>query len=190
MTKHEFEKHYNQAIEEAKTYLDDELGRLLKKPNMKACDFTEYKIWVFSNYLMGTGNRISSALNIKIMDLDFDNALIQVNKAKNRKAQMIPMSATLSTVLQEYLVYRKGEATDYLFCNSSGGRGDTRTYQEMLASSPVSCPCIDGLAGIRWLYELLSINRKCYRNGRGCHAFAYPIIPIIGNIGFDLLAHL
>ncbi|MCL2378480.1 MAG: tyrosine-type recombinase/integrase [Defluviitaleaceae bacterium] len=116
------------------TYLDEELKSLLKKPNIKTCDFTEYKIWVLTNYLMATGNRISSALDVKIEDLDFTNALIQVNKTKNRKAQILPMSATLATVLQEYLIYRKGEAGDYLFCNSYGDKGEIRTYQEMLAS--------------------------------------------------------
>jgi len=115
------------------TYSDAELQTLLKKPNVKTCDFTEYKIWVLTNYLMATGNRISSALDVKICDLDFDNALIQVNKTKNRKAQIIPMSATLANVLQEYFVYRKGEAVDYLFCNTYGEKGDTRTYQEMLS---------------------------------------------------------
>ena len=116
------------------TYTDAELQAVLKKPNIKTCDFTEYKIWVLTNYIMGTGNRISSALDLKIGDLDFDNALIQVNKTKNRKAQLIPMSATLATVLQDYLVYRKGEAGDYLFCNTCGDKGDKRTYQEMLAN--------------------------------------------------------
>ena len=116
------------------TYTDTELKALLKKPNVKTCDFTEYKIWVLTNYLMATGNRISSILDIRICDLDFDNALIQVNKTKNRKAQLIPMSATLATVLQEFLLYRKGDENDYLFCNTSGEQGDTRTYQTMLAS--------------------------------------------------------
>jgi len=116
------------------TYTDTELGTLLKKPNLKASDFSEYKIWAFSNYLLGTGNRISSALNIKITDLDFDNAVIRVNKAKNRKAQIIPLSHALSTVLREYLTYRKGESTDFLFCNAYGDKPDIRTYQGMLAS--------------------------------------------------------
>jgi len=115
------------------TYTDTELQTLLKKPNVKTCDFTEYKIWVLTNYLIATGNRISSILNIKICDLDFDNALIQVNKTKNRKAQIIPLSATLASVLKEFLIYRKGEAGDYLFCNTYGDKGDTRTYQKMIA---------------------------------------------------------
>lgn len=116
------------------TYQDEELALLLKKPNMKTATFTEYKIWVYSNYLLATGNRLSSALNIQIGDLDFDNQLIQVNKTKNRKAQIIPMSDTLRKILMEYLKYRKGESDDYLFCNSRGGKGDLRTYQDMLAA--------------------------------------------------------
>ena len=115
------------------TYTDEELKALLKKPNIKTCDFSEYKIWTLTNYLMATGNRISSALNIKIGDLDFDNALIQVNITKNRKAQIIPMSSILAEVLQEYLIYRKGEASGYLFCNTVGDKGDIRTFQIMLA---------------------------------------------------------
>lgn len=116
------------------TYQDKELEVLLKKPNLKTATFTEYKIWVFSNYLLATGNRISSALNVQIKDLDFSNQLIQVNKTKNRKAQIIPMSDTLTKILKEYLKYRKGETDDYVFCNSRGGKGDIHTYQDMLAS--------------------------------------------------------
>ena len=92
-----------------KTYSDAELLLLLKKPCLKTCDFTEYKVWAFSNYLLATGNRISLALDVKIEDVDFDNGVIQVNKTKNRKAQIIPMSSALSGVLKEYMIYRKGD---------------------------------------------------------------------------------
>ncbi|WP_304509776.1 tyrosine-type recombinase/integrase [Anaerotignum sp.] len=115
------------------TYSDEELKVLLKKPNIKTCNFTEYKTWVFSNYLLATGNRISSALNVRIRDLDFDNSLIQINKSKNRKAQIIPLSSSLVSILKEYLSYRKGSDEDYVFCNTYGDIADIRTYQEMLA---------------------------------------------------------
>ena len=42
-------------------------------------------MWVFSNYLLAMGNRISSALNIRIKDLDFNNNLITINKTKIEK---------------------------------------------------------------------------------------------------------
>lgn len=115
------------------TYTDIELKLLLKKPDIKVCDFTEYKTWVFSNYLLATGNRISSALNIQIKDLDFSNYLINVGKTKNRKAQIIPMSKVLANILQEYLQYRGAESSeDYLFCNSYGETGNIHTFQGLL----------------------------------------------------------
>lgn len=114
------------------TYTDEELSMLLKKPNLKTATFSEYKIWVFVNYLLATGNRISSAINVKIEDIDFGNGIIQINHTKNRIAQLIPLSQTLSGILKEYLKYRKGLPEDYLFCNTYGEKGDIRTYQDML----------------------------------------------------------
>ena len=116
------------------TYSQDELKLLLKKPDVKKCDFAEYKIWVFSNYLLATGNRISSALNLLISDIDFDNNLININKTKNRRSQIIPMSKTLSSVLREYLQYRGGEMDDYVFCTDTGDKATLRTYQDALAN--------------------------------------------------------
>ena len=115
------------------TYTDDELEKLLKKPNLKKCEFSEYRTWVFSNYLLATGNRISSALNLRIGEVDFDNSLIQINKTKNRTAQIIPMSKALAAVLREYLSYRKGMPEQYVFCNAYGDKGDIRSYQDALA---------------------------------------------------------
>ena len=115
------------------TYTDTELKKLLKKPNVKTCEFNEYKTWVFSNYLLATGNRISTVLSLQIKDLDFENETIQLNKCKNRKAQIVPMASSLKVILKEYLTYRKGSPDDYVFCNSYGGKGDIRSYQEMLA---------------------------------------------------------
>lgn len=114
------------------TYTDSELRILLKKPNIKKVTFTEYKTWVYSNYLLATGNRISSALNLKIKNLDFDGGIIVIEKTKNRKQQLIPMSKTLADILTEYLQYRKGEPEDYVFCNQFGGQGDERSQQDQL----------------------------------------------------------
>lgn len=44
------------------TYTEKELRLLLKKPDIKNCTFKEYQMWVYSNYLLATGNRISSVL--------------------------------------------------------------------------------------------------------------------------------
>lgn len=85
------------------------------------------------SYLVGTGNRISTALNVKIQDIDFDEAVIYIRKVKNRKQQIIPLSASLSSVLIAYLQIRQGDPEDYLFCSDTGTIGDKRTYQQLVA---------------------------------------------------------
>lgn len=114
------------------TYTDDELMRLLEKPDVDNCSFSCYKTWVFENYLLGTGNRISTALDLHIGDINFQSGVIILRKTKNRKQQIIPLSATLAEILQRYLQIRGGEADDYVFCNEYGGQASCRTYQQLV----------------------------------------------------------
>ena len=114
------------------TYTDDELMRLLQKPDVNNCSFSCYKTWVFENYLLATGNRISTALDVRICDLNFEDGTITLCKTKNRKQQIIPLSNTLADILQEYLLIRGGEGEDYLFCNEYGQKAIERTYQQLV----------------------------------------------------------
>ena len=102
------------------TYTDEELALLLKKPNIKQCDFTEYRNWVIVNYLLATGNRVSTVANIQIKDIDFAGGMIRLTKTKNRQHMIVPLSQTMVKILQEYLSYRQGEPNDYLFCTQFG----------------------------------------------------------------------
>lgn len=102
------------------TYTDSELEVLLKKPDARKCRFTEFRDWAVINYLLATGNRISTVANIKIGDLDFENGLITLTKTKNKRQHIIPMASSLKTVLIEYLQYRGGGLDDYLFPNQWG----------------------------------------------------------------------
>lgn len=114
------------------TYTDDELVRLLEKPDVDNCSFSCYKTWVFENYLLGTRNRISTALDLHIGDINFQSGVIILRKTKNRKQQIIPLSATLAEILQGYLQIRGGEADDYVFCNEYGEQASCRTYQQLV----------------------------------------------------------
>ena len=102
------------------TYTDEDLRKLLKKPNLKQCSFTEYKAWVIVNFLLSTGVRQNSLANIKIKDIDFDNKVVYVNITKNRKPLIVPLNDDIIQILKEYLRYRNGEREDYLFCNIFG----------------------------------------------------------------------
>ncbi|MDL2257604.1 tyrosine-type recombinase/integrase [Eubacteriales bacterium OttesenSCG-928-K08] len=102
------------------TYTHAELERLLKKPEIKKCEFSEYRNWVIICYLLGTGNRARTLCNVKIGDIDFDTHEIKLKAVKNSKQYIIPLSKTLEKTLVEYLGYRQGTADDYLFCNIYG----------------------------------------------------------------------
>ena len=75
-----------------KTYTDHELQELLKKPDIRKCNFSTYRSWVIINFLLSTGIRQNSLINLKIRDVDFDNALVHVNVTKNRKPLIIPLN--------------------------------------------------------------------------------------------------
>jgi len=102
------------------TYTNEELERLLKKPDVSKVRFSEYRNWVLVNYLLGTGNRLKTLVNLKWADVDFHNDMIRLSTTKNRKQQLIPLSSTLKGVLKEYRTYRKGDEDDFVFCNQYG----------------------------------------------------------------------
>lgn len=109
------------------TYTTEELERLLEKPDTNS--FSEFKTWAFENYLIATGNRLSTALSVKIGDIDFENGVIHMSKTKNRRQQIIPLSSSLAVVLKDYLEVRGGSDDDYLFCNNYGQKASERSYQ-------------------------------------------------------------
>ncbi|ELC8424648.1 tyrosine-type recombinase/integrase [Clostridium perfringens] len=104
-------------------YTDYELKKLLKRPNTKHCRFGEYRNWVLINFVLSTGVRLNSFINIKIKDIDFDNEVVIVNVTKNRKPLILPLNNIIIKILKTYLKFRQAESDeDYLFCNEYGNQ--------------------------------------------------------------------
>jgi len=108
-------------------YSEEELKKLMKKP--KTSDFTEYRNWVIVNYMLATGNRLSSIVALNIEDIDLESGYINVNVQKNKKPVTIPLVKQMRRILKEYIsLYRNLEEdlelspTDPLFCNRFGER--------------------------------------------------------------------
>lgn len=99
-------------------YTDEELARLLEKPNMKKCDFTEYRCWVQVNFLLDTGCRASTLRSVSVDDIDFERKCVTFRTLKNKKVQVNPLSDALLRILREYIKIRGN--VGYLFCNSEG----------------------------------------------------------------------
>lgn len=101
------------------TYTNEELNRLLEKPDLDKCNFSEYRDWVMTNVFIATGCRLGSCINLKVKDIDITSSTIYFRKMKNRKALLLPLNAVLKNILIEYINHTRFRANDYLFPSSS-----------------------------------------------------------------------
>jgi integrase/recombinase XerD len=96
-------------------YTEDELNKLLKKPNLDECLVGDFKGWVTINFLFGTGCRSETLLNVKVKDVDFLNDIILFAHMKTRRQITVPLSPTLKNVLKEYIEVMNLSNEDLLF---------------------------------------------------------------------------
>ncbi len=104
------------------TYTDEELLKLIAKPDFKRCKWCDVRNWAMVCYFIATGNRQKTVSYLKIGDIDFVNNIIVMRNNKNSKINTCPLTDNLKKVLKEYLLYRGGESDDYLFCSVYGER--------------------------------------------------------------------
>lgn len=102
------------------TYTDAELAVLLKKPDVKKSTFAEYRNWVIINFLLNCGSRAATVRAVQIRDVDLETGVVYYRHNKNRKTQVIPLCTPMVAILREYLRFRGGGDTDYLFCTETG----------------------------------------------------------------------
>lgn len=120
--------------ESLKTFSDEELDRLLEKPR-RSEDFVTWRTWVISNWVIGTGNRAATICEIKIGDVDFKAKEISLRHTKNKKAQIIPLSSSLATILKEYLKLWRWDCRDedWLFPNIGDEKMSTNALHHSFA---------------------------------------------------------
>jgi integrase/recombinase XerD len=93
---------------------------LIKKPNLNKYLVGEYKIWSTINFLLGTGCRTETLLNVKVEDINFIKESILFRHMKTRKQITVPLSRTLKTVLREYIQVMNLNKEDLLFPKLNG----------------------------------------------------------------------
>lgn len=101
-------------------YTNDELAKLLKKPDLKSCTFARYRNWVIVNFLLATGCRAATLVNLRIMDIDLSGGTAFFRHMKARNQQAVPLSKTIVQILEEYLPYRNGQPNEPLFISEYG----------------------------------------------------------------------
>ena len=101
-------------------YTNDELAKLLKKPDVKSCTFARYRNWVIVNFLLATGCRAATLVNLCIMDIDLSGGTAFFRHMKAGNQQAVPLSKTIVQILEEYLPYRNGQPAEPLFISEYG----------------------------------------------------------------------
>lgn len=106
--------------EPIKCFPDSDLALILQKPT-NANDFIEWRTWTVVNWVLATGNRAGTVVDVRIGDVDFKNREITLRHTKNKKAQIVPLSSRLAAILKEYLyTWRAGCGyEDFLFPNQA-----------------------------------------------------------------------
>lgn len=97
------------------TYTDEELVKLLKRPDRKTCTFCEYRNWVIINLLLNSGCRAATIRNIRVQDINLDEGIISYRHTKNGSSQIVPLCQEMKKILKDYLKVRGGSQTDFLF---------------------------------------------------------------------------
>lgn len=103
-----------------KCFSDADIQLILQKPQRKN-DFIEWRTWTVVNWVLATGNRAGTVVEVRIGDIDFRNREITLRHTKNKKAQIIPLSSKLASIIKEYLyTWRHGcGSEDFLFPNQA-----------------------------------------------------------------------
>lgn len=106
--------------ETMKMFTDEEMERLLEKPKKKDT-YVVWRTWAIVNWVLGTGNRAATIVDVKIGDINYNRKEITLRHTKNRKASVIPLSSSLESSIKEFIrMWRKdADEEDYLFANIS-----------------------------------------------------------------------
>ncbi|MDR3288911.1 MAG: tyrosine-type recombinase/integrase [Peptococcaceae bacterium] len=95
-------------------YTREEIEVLLKQPNTSKCSYNELRNWTMVCFLISTGCRVSTLINIRLQDIDFINMMIHFRHMKSSRAeatsrtQQFPLSKELNRVLKTYIRNTEG----------------------------------------------------------------------------------
>ncbi len=120
--------------EEIKLFSDNDLKKLLEMPHKKEV-FSTWRTWAIVNFVLATGCRASSIVNVKIGDIDFTNSQISIRHTKNKKLLQLPLSSELERVLRDYIRTFLGDKDDdcYLFPSISAEQLTTNALAHSFA---------------------------------------------------------
>ena len=101
-----------------KFFNEEELEILCRKP-AKDCTFIEYRTWVIICFILSTGARASTIVNIYTEDIQ--DKKVYYRHLKNKSIAYIPLNDKIFTILNNYTKLWDTQS-DYLFCDYRGNQ--------------------------------------------------------------------
>ncbi|WP_434304732.1 tyrosine-type recombinase/integrase [Clostridium botulinum] len=105
----------NILLEKKKVYIEEEVIKLLKKPNINTCLVGDFRSWAICSFLLSTGCRAETLLNVHVEDVNFSTDSILFRHMKTKRQITVPLSNTLKVNLMEYIQRMGLKQEDYLF---------------------------------------------------------------------------
>jgi integrase/recombinase XerD len=111
-------------------YTDEEIKRLLEAALtlLPTGSLRPWTYYCLLGLLSVTGLRISEALNLKVQDVDLNDAVLTIRGAKFGKSHLVPLHTSTREVLADYVLRRErfldGRPASYLFISKRGNRLD------------------------------------------------------------------
>ncbi len=111
--------------EEKKSYYEEEIKYLKEEEILKFLSgiTNEFHQMIFS-FLFETGARVSEALAVKILDIDFKNRSVKLTTLKRRNKNIVRVLSLSDSLINKILIYEKTKElknTDYIFTRKSEG---------------------------------------------------------------------
>lgn len=117
-----------------KTFTDDEVNRLLRKPK-DMDNFFDVRGWVVASIICATGMRSASLRNLRIRDVDMMNGYIVLSHTKKRNYVKLPISAQLEPILKTWLREWRSKALpdEYVIITMDGRYCEEETFRRLFA---------------------------------------------------------
>lgn len=124
----------NTMLEKKEVYTEAELKKLLKRPDLNTCVAGDYRSYITIIFLMATGCRSTTLLNIKVRNLDFKKESILFAHMKTYRQVTAPMSKSLKIELSEYISIMGLKEDDILFPKLDGTQMSYDTLHQNLVN--------------------------------------------------------
>ena len=107
----------------------DNLKKLLEVPNYN--NYVQYRNWIMIQVMLSTGARLSSIQNLKISDIDFNDAYINYEHSKNGESYSVPLDSHIKDALKAFIDVLPSGA-EYVFCTKQGKQLTTISIQSSI----------------------------------------------------------